>query len=74
MLDQLAETTDAAVWEVVKKLQEAIALLSEAAAAMRRNGAIDNADSLEAQAAALESELDSMRSTALSHERMLSSG
>jgi two-component system chemotaxis response regulator CheB len=73
LLDQLTESTEATLWQAVKSLQEASALLNETASRLRETGDVANAETLVAQARALEQRLNELRSMALDHAGMTGS-
>jgi hypothetical protein len=65
LLDQLAQGTEATLWQAVKSLQESTALLAETAASLRQSGERGTAQQLETQVRAIEDRLAHLRSMAL---------
>jgi two-component system chemotaxis response regulator CheB len=66
LLDQQSETAEEKLWESVRSLQEAVALLHETAGRLRQNGDDESAESLASQAKQVEARLDALRQIALS--------
>jgi two-component system chemotaxis response regulator CheB len=68
LAEALAQTSEAALWEAVKTLQESTALLDETAGRVAQTGDAEAAAAISARASAIADRLGALRQLALSRD------